>query len=53
MNYWLDPITKGKYPENLCKEASDYLDFVTAEEMGIINQKIDFLGLNIYQAQYT
>ncbi len=52
INYWMDPITKGKYPESFVQEAADLLNFVTDDDMKIINQKIDFLGLNIYQAQY-
>lgn len=50
--YWLDPIVFGKYADNLVKEAGDLFPKVTEEEMKIINQKIDFIGLNIYEAQY-
>ncbi|MCQ2242331.1 GH1 family beta-glucosidase [Treponema sp.] len=51
-NYWMDPITTGKYPEQLVKEAGNLFPKVTEEEMDDISQKIDFLGLNIYEAQY-
>lgn len=51
--YWLDPITKGTYPSDLLNETKDIFDFVTESDMEIINQKIDFIGLNIYEAQYT
>lgn len=52
VNYWMDPIVSGKYGENLIAEAGAYFPKVTEEEMKLINQKIDFLGLNIYEAQY-
>ena len=53
INYWLDPIVFGKYGEGLKKEAGEFFPHVTRDEMLIINQKIDFLGLNIYQANYV
>lgn len=52
-DYWLDPIVFGHYSERLIKEAGDLFPNVTQEEMNIINQKIDFIGLNIYEAQYS
>lgn len=53
VQYWLDPIVFGKYGENLVREAGDMFPKVTSQEMQLINQKIDFLGLNIYEAQYS
>ncbi|MCQ2576102.1 MAG: GH1 family beta-glucosidase [Treponema sp.] len=53
--YWLDTITNGKYNDLLlqqAKEAGDLFPEYTEEEMKIIGQKIDFIGLNIYEAQY-
>jgi len=52
-NYWLDPIVFGKYSDRLISAAGDMLPNVSDEDMKIINQKIDFIGLNIYEAQYT
>lgn len=52
VNYWMDPIVFGEYGKNLVKEAGDLFPNVSEEEMKLINQKIDFLGLNIYEAQY-
>ena len=52
IQYWMDPIVFGKYGENLVKEAGDMFPQVSSDDMNIINQKIDFLGLNIYEAQY-
>lgn len=51
-DYWLDPIVKGHYPEKLLKEAGELFPAYTEDEMKIISQKIDFIGLNIYEAQY-
>ncbi|MCQ2592423.1 MAG: GH1 family beta-glucosidase [Treponema sp.] len=52
VNYWLDPIVFGNYPKKLVEEAGNLFPTVTAEEMQLIHQKIDFMGLNIYEAQY-
>jgi len=52
VNYWMDPIMTGKYPEQLLKEAGDLFPKFTEEDMKIVGQKVDFIGLNIYEAQY-
>lgn len=52
VNYWLDPIVTGKYPQSLLDQAGDLFPAVTKEDMALISQKIDFMGLNIYEAQY-
>lgn len=52
VQYWLDPIVFGKYGENLTREAGEFFPKISEQEMKIINQKIDFLGLNIYEASY-
>ena len=51
-SYWLDPIVFGHYPEQLLKEAGDLFPAFSAGDMELINEKIDFIGLNIYEAQY-
>ena len=51
--YWADPIVFGKYPEELLKEAGDLFPSFTADDMKLISQKIDFIGMNIYQARYV
>lgn len=53
MSFWMDPIVFGKFPEQLLKEAGSLFPSVSPEEMKLINQKIDFLGINIYEAQYA
>lgn len=52
VNYWLDPIVFGEYSKELLEQAGDMFPKFTADDMKIINQKIDFMGLNIYEAQY-
>ncbi|AFK85369.1 MULTISPECIES: GH1 family beta-glucosidase [Thermoanaerobacterium] len=51
-NRWfLDPIFKGNYPEDmieLYKEEIGKFDFIKSEDLGIISQPIDFLGINFY-----
>ena len=49
---WLDPMVFGKYPEKLVVEAGDMFPDQDKSGLKIINQKIDFIGLNIYEAQY-
>ncbi|AEF18219.1 beta-galactosidase [Thermoanaerobacterium xylanolyticum LX-11] len=51
-NRWfLDPIFKGKYPVDMIelykKEIGEF-DFIKNEDLGIISQPIDFLGINFY-----
>lgn len=53
MGFWMDPIAFGKFPQQLVKEAGDIFPKISADEMKLINQKIDFLGVNIYEAQYA
>ena len=51
--YWADPIVKGHYPEKLLQETKDIFPSYTDEDMKLISQKIDFIGLNIYQGHYV
>ena len=53
MTFWMDPIVFGKFPEQLLKEAGDLFPIISDADMKAINQKIDFLGVNIYEAQYA
>lgn len=52
-DYWLDPIVFGRYQDKLIKETGDLFPKFTSEDMALISQKIDFIGLNIYEAQYA
>ena len=51
-SYWADPIVFGKYPEELLENFKEIFPAFTKEDMDLISQKIDFLGINIYQARY-
>ena len=52
-SYWADPIVLGHYPEKLLSETKEIFPAFTDEDMKLISQKIDFIGLNIYQGQYA
>lgn len=52
-SYWADPIVLGYYPEKLLAETKDLFPDFTDEDMKLISQKIDFIGINIYQGQYA
>ena len=45
--WFLDPIFHGKYPDEMC-EAFPALPEMTAEDKKIINQPVDFIGVNNY-----
>ena len=51
-SYWLDPIVKGQYPQELLTQAGDLMPSYSKNDLELISQKIDFIGLNIYEAQY-
>ncbi len=50
LNAWfLDPILKGKYPDQLLELFSNIAEFqIEREDMEVINSPIDFLGVNNY-----
>lgn len=52
-SFWLDPIVKGAYPESLVAECEDLAYLFSKEDMDIISEKIDFVGLNIYQGRFA
>ena len=52
-SFWCDPIILGKYPQQLLDECKDIFPEFTDEDMKLISQKIDFVGLNIYQGRYV
>lgn len=49
-----DPIMFGNYPSSFYKTLSDLniKNFIEKEDLKVISQKIDFLGLNYYTNQY-
>ncbi|MBQ0146414.1 MAG: beta-glucosidase [Lachnospiraceae bacterium] len=53
-NWYLDAIVKGHYPEcDMPEENRRFIESVSAEDMEIISQPIDFLGLNVYNGDMT
>lgn len=49
--YWADPIVLGKYPDWVMKYDGLDKPTITEEDMKLINQPIDFLGMNIYNGK--
>lgn len=48
--WWMDPVFRGRYPEAAVKKRLDSMPVVTAEEMALISEPIDFCAFNLYQA---
>ncbi|MCM1022925.1 MAG: GH1 family beta-glucosidase [Prevotella sp.] len=50
--YWLDPMINGRYPDWVyeCKEPN--APVITDEDLKLISQPIDFIGMNIYNGRY-
>lgn len=48
--WWMDPVFKGRYPEAAAKKRLDNMPRVTAEDMALISEPIDFCAFNLYQA---
>ena len=51
--YWCDPIVLGSYPQTLLDECRDIFPSFTDDDMKLISQKTDFLGMNIYMGRYV
>jgi beta-glucosidase len=49
--WWLDPLLLGEYPkEGIEAMGNDFpADMIKDGDMELINQKLDFLGINLYQ----
>lgn len=50
--FWFDPVLKGKYPAWVIFSNDLAMPSITKQDMEIISQPIDFVGLNIYQGKY-
>ena len=46
--FFLDPIYKGTYPKDFMEWIGPHAPKIEAGDMEIINQPIDFLGVNYY-----
>lgn len=51
--YWLDPVFKGKYPDWVYRFEEINKPAITDEDLKLICQPLDFLGLNIYNGKYV
>ncbi len=50
--WFADPVMLGKFPEQGINLFKEYLPEITEEDIKLISQPIDFLGLNIYNGYY-
>ncbi|MBE5939832.1 MAG: beta-glucosidase [Lachnospiraceae bacterium] len=46
--FWMDPIYLGKYPENAIKFNEKWWPKMGQDDLKIINQPLDFFGMNSY-----
>ena len=53
MPFWVDPIVFGKFPSKLVRQAGSLFPKLSKKQMETISQKIDFLGINIYEGRYN
>lgn len=47
---WLDTLVKGKYPEEYFNNFKDILPVITDDDMKLISEPLDFIGVNVYYA---
>lgn len=50
---WMDPMFLGEYPEDIIEKYGHYLPSSWQEDLKIIHQPLDFLGVNIYNGRET
>ncbi len=51
--YWLDPIIMGRYPQWVNDFKAINAPVITDEDLALISQPIDFIGMNIYNGKYV
>ena len=49
--WWNDPVYLGQYPKEGLEALAAYLPEITSEDMELIHQPLDFIGMNIYNGQ--
>ena len=53
LNRWfLDPVYRGRYPEDLVRTLDESMPEIEAEDFSIISRPTDFLGINYYSPFY-
>ncbi|XP_031475967.1 beta-glucosidase 4 isoform X1 [Nymphaea colorata] len=52
LGWYLDPIYFGRYPESMIKKLEHRLPKFTDDEIALLRNSIDFVGLNHYTTRY-
>ncbi|CAN6485728.1 unnamed protein product [Victoria cruziana] len=52
LGWYLDPIYFGRYPESMVKKLEDRLPKFTDDEVALLRNSFDFVGLNHYTTRY-
>lgn len=47
--WWLDPVLLGRYPDEAMELYEAYMPSYNSEDMKLISEPIDFIGMNVYQ----
>ena len=47
--WWLDPVFLGQYPETAFQKYEAFMPDIKSEDMEIISEPVDFIGMNVYQ----
>lgn len=50
---WLEPVLAGRYPEDAARVYGDAMPAIGPDDMAVIAQPLDFVGLNIYTGEYV
>lgn len=48
-SWWMDPVFLGRYPDSGVKSAGADMPVIGPQDMKVISQPVDFLGINVYQ----
>ncbi|OIW05718.1 hypothetical protein TanjilG_23504 [Lupinus angustifolius] len=51
--WYMEPLTKGEYPENMRALVGNRLPSFTSEQARLVNGSFDFIGLNYYSSAYS
>lgn len=49
-SWWADPVFLGRFPEEAYKTYPEAMGQITAKDMELISQPLDFYGFNLYNA---
>ncbi|KAM0972561.1 hypothetical protein ACFX2I_020201 [Malus domestica] len=51
--WFMDPLTRGKYPKHMVKLVGSRMPKFTEEQSGLLKGSYDFIGLNYYSSSYA